>query len=322
MRFIYLAFLLFSVTHLSSQNTPVITKATATWCPTCGRSAWDFMEAMKMDLDAGPAVTLNVHFQGSDLENETSKWFAANLGASSRPLFYLNNEFISVGSNWQPILESADASIDEINNNLTAGVKYNSVLIEEGVINVTAEVIDIPAPMNKFFIGTYIFEDKVVANQAQRGNAAVHPNILRASMTTEHQGTEITDFGDYEFSLPVDAEWNEENLGVVTIIWEEVGDTYMMLASTAAHNISLLSDTDEILDASIFTFRDAGTSMIIEASDNANYGLTLSDISGRKLRETNFSQAVSIEKTNLISGMYILNLQSDKGQLTQQIFIK
>lgn len=322
MRLIYLAFLLFSFCSLSSQNTPVITKATATWCPNCGAWAWDFMEAMKAEFQSGPAIVLGAHFQNSDIESPASVWFAENLNAGSRPLFYLNNEQISAGNNWQTALDGMPASIEAINSALTAGLSYNSIGVDAGTISVSAKVEKIPTTPNKLYIGTYIFENNVEANQAQQGPNSLHPNVIRASMTSDMQGTQITSFGDYEFTMDVDPEWQVSELGIVTIIWEEVGDNFMMLASGSAHNISQLSSDDEILDARTFSFRDAGNNLIITATDDSNYALTLTDMSGQKIISSSFSQEISLDKTTLVAGMYIATLRNEKGLLSQQIFIK
>jgi len=322
MRFIYLALFFFSFFNLSSQNTPVITKVTATWCPNCGAWAWDFMEAMKEDFQTGPAIVLGAHFQGSDIECDASIWFANNLKASSRPVFYLNNDRISVGGNWQPVSDDMPAMIEDINSAITAEVGYNSVLLEQGVINVTAEVKSIPTTNNKLYIGTYVFENNVKANQAQQGPNALHPNVIRASMTADMQGTQITSFGDYDFSLAVDDAWQEEELGIVTIIWEEDGDTYNILASNSATNISLLSSNDEVLDASNFTFRDADAMMIIEAGDSERYNLTLSDMSGQVVLQEAFTNEIAVDKTAMATGMYVATLRSAKGLLSQQVFVK
>jgi len=303
MRLIYLAFLLFSFCSLSSQNTPVITKATATWCPNCGAWAWDFMEAMKAEFQSGPAIVLGAHFQNSDIESPASVWFAENLNAGSRPLFYLNNEQISAGNNWQTALDGMPASIEAINSALTAGLSYNSIGVDAGTISVSAKVEKIPTTPNKLYIGTYIFENNVEANQAQQGPNSLHPNVIRASMT-----------------MDVDPEWQVSELGIVTIIWEEVGDNFMMLASGSAHNISQLSSDDEILDARTFSFRDAGNNLIITATDDSNYALTLTDMSGQKIISSSFSQEISLDKTTLVAGMYIATLRNESFSFSSYLF--
>lgn len=110
MRFIYLALIILSSLTVNSQNTPVFTKVTATWCPNCGNWGWEYMETMKDMFATGDAVVLGAHFSG-DLANPTSEWFADNLNSVGQPKFYVNNERITVSSgNWSTkVQETVDA---------------------------------------------------------------------------------------------------------------------------------------------------------------------------------------------------------------------
>jgi len=296
MKFLYLAlFVLFS-TFATSQNTPVVSKVTASWCPNCGAWGWDFMEDMKAKFQSGPVTLLGVHHSG-DLENPTSDWFANNLNFSRQPQFYLNNDLMSTGSTtWEDAVDEIPTSVETINDNATAQVSYNSVLLKDGALTVAANVDLIPSTPNKLLIATYVFENNVENNQAQQGPDAIHPNVLRATMTDDFEGTHITDFGNYDFNMDLDSDWNEEEIGILTIIWEEEADGYKILASTAAHNVALLSSNEIILDANKFTFQDDAATLTITSSDDTQYSLSLTDMAGKLVTEQAFSRETSLDK--------------------------
>jgi len=322
MRLIYLAIFVFTTYLSSAQHTPIVSKVTATWCPNCGDWGWDFMEGMKSEFSAGPVTLLGVHYSG-DLQNPAAEWWASNLNSSGQPRFWLDNERISASrSTWTDALPTILEDANETITNAAAAVSYNSVLLDNGALTVSASVDQIPTTTNKLYISTFVYENNVENFQSQQGNNALHPNVLRAAMTDEYQGLQITSFGNYDFSAEMDAAWAAEELGIITVIWEEVGTTYNILSSISQSNVSLLSDTDEILPADLFTFKNGASNLIVTTQDKDNYTLNLSTLAGQQVVSTAFSQEVSIDKSQLSSGLYIATFRSANGLYSQQIFVR
>ena len=321
MRLIYLALFLLSTSFSTAQHSPIVTKVTATWCPNCGDWAWDFMELMKDDFIDGPMLILGVHHSG-DLEAPVSLWWTQNLGARFQPLFYLDNESISASrTTWQTAFLSTKLNGDVLATSAPATLSYNTIDLDDEMLTVSANVEVLPTTTNNMFISTYIFENKVVNFQSQVGADAIHPNVLRAAMTDEFQGVPISDLGTYEFNYPLETAWNTEEVGIFTVIWEQVGNTYNILGTTHQSNISQLSSSEEILDSRIFSFRNAGNNFIVTAEDSDSYNLSLTDMTGKRVAAETFSHELKLDKTDLPTGMYVITLRSETGALSQQFFL-
>ncbi len=323
MRIIYLAF--FSFCFLAtglSQHNPVLSKVTATWCPNCGAWGWDYMEAMKDEFASGPALALGVHHSG-DLENPTSSWWANNLNSSGQPVFFLNNERLSVGpSTWQNAVASHKTMADELATGDKADFTLPVLYMEDDVIKATVDIVTIPAVPNQLNLGMYVYENNVVNNQSQQGANAMHPNVLRASMSDEFKGQHIINHGTYDFEYTVDPSWNKEELGVLIVIWEENAGNQEFVYSRFINGISGLSSTDEILNSSDFTFIDTGSTLFISTENKDTYQLSFTDIQGRLVSSSLFQNEASISKNTLTTGMYVATIRSGNKVLSQQVFVK
>lgn len=323
MRIIYLA--IFSFCFLAtgiSQHNPVFSKVTATWCPNCGAWGWDYMEAMKDEFASGPALPLGVHHSG-DLENETSSWWADNLNSSGQPVFFLNNERLSVGgSTWQDAVETHKAMADVLSVGDRGDFTIPVLYMDGDVITATIDIETIPTVPNRLNLGMYVYENNVENNQSQQGPNALHPNVLRASMSDEFQGQHIINHGTYDFTYTVDPTWNKDELGVLIVIWEEKSGTQEFVYSRFVDGISGLSSTDEILNSSDFTFADTEAALTISTENKETYQLSFTDMQGRQISSTSFQYETTISKSNLTSGMYIATLRSGNKVLSQQVFVR
>ena len=262
-----------------------------------------------------------MHHSG-DLEAPVSLWWTQNLGARFQPLFYLDNESISASrTTWQTAFLSTKLNGDVLATSAPATLSYNTIDLDDEMLTVSANVEVLPTTTNNMFISTYIFENKVVNFQSQVGADAIHPNVLRAAMTDEFQGVPISDLGTYEFNYPLENAWNTEEVGIFTVIWEQVGNTYNILGTTHQSNISQLSSSEEILDSRIFSFRNAGNNFIVTAEDSDSYNLTLTDMTGKRVAAETFSHELKLDKTDLPTGMYVITLRSETGALSQQFFL-
>lgn len=319
MRLVYMTLLsLCFMTIGQAQNNPIFSKHTATWCPNCGNWGWGYMEAMKEEFQTGPATLLGVHFSG-DLENDAAIWFKNNLGASGQPRFYVNNQAISVGSNWSDKVEVAkDAATEMIASGMDI-ISFDGVSISDTDITANVNLSDIPNANT--YVAVYAYENNVVNYQAAQGDDAIHPNVLRASLGAP-EGIEVTQAGTTAYVGELDARWNIDEIGLLAVVYEKVGNKYEIRSSQAISNVASRVSTDELLDTGIFTYTDTDNSLIIEADNAERYELTLTDMTGQRVYNNTFTNQISIEKSQLITGMYVSTLRSGNKLVSQQIFIK
>jgi len=323
MRLLYLTMFTLITTIGFSQNSPVLTKITADWCGNCGTWGWDYMEGMRDEFADNSALVLAVHYSGG-LKNDTGEWWKNNLKSSGQPRFYLNNEVISVGrSNWPEELGPTKESADELINITTGvGMEYNKVDLNSGFLEVDIKITDLPAATNELFLANYVYEDHVESFQSQQGDNALHPNLLRSTMGPDFQGMSISDAGIYSFNMTLNPEWIENNLGLLTVVWEKNGDQYTMIHTGSIERINLSLDTEELLNSADFTFADRGNNFVISSITSDEYQLSLTDMNGRAITNTTFRNEVAINTSDFVSGIYVATLRSEKGVLSKQVFIK
>ena len=326
MRLFTLVFLCLITFSGFGQNNPVFTKVTATWCPLCGTWGWDYMESMKDEFQTGPGVLLGVHYSG-DLQNPTAQWFSDNLRPSGQPKFYVNNLNIPVGpSNWEGQVQIAkDRTEDALSSGFDV-ISFNGVAMENREITATINLKDIPATENELYLAVYVYENNVQAEQAGNG-LSLHPNVLRLALGTtigdvDFDGILVDAATDYTFIGEANDLWTEEELGLLAIVFEKVNNTYEIRSSQSVANFALKLDTEELLPQDIFTFNDGVDNLEILVNDDAEYQLSLHNMSGQNLMTKSFNNSVIINKTNLTSGMYVAHFRSGNAVLSQQIFIK
>jgi len=308
------------------QNNPVFSKVTATWCPNCGNWGWDYMETMKDEFASGPATILGVHYSG-DLANETAVWFADNLNSVGQPVFYLNNTKVAVGSsNWSDQVESTkDMATEAITSGLDI-ISFDGITMGNGQINATINIREMPNTTNEVYAAVYVYENNVENNQSGNG-LSLHPNVLRSALgptaiTIDNDGVLFGAPSDLTFLGVIQSEWVENELGLLAVVYEKVGETYEIRSSQSVSNIALTLDAEELLAQDIFTFKDGADNLEILVNDDADYQLTLHNMGGQTLMTKQFNNSVNIDKTNLTTGMYIANFRSGNAVLSQQVFIR
>jgi len=231
MRTFYLVLFSFIAMTTFGQNTPVMSKVTADWCPSCGSWGWELMEELKSEFEDGPGFVLGVHHSG-DLSNPTSEWWKDVLNSSGQPRFYMNNERLSVSSgNWSDEIDNVvTQAADLLATGGSVDFSHDRILMEGQTLNVPVNVSAFPSN-GEYYIGNYVYEDNVVAFQSQQGSDASHPNVLRSTMGPDYPGNIITANGVMEFIMDIPSEWNRDELGVLTVAWEKNGDNFNILGA-------------------------------------------------------------------------------------------
>ena len=324
MRKIYIVLFSFLMLNCFGQNTPVMSKVTADWCPNCGAWGWDFMEAVREEFNTTPGMVLGVHYSGG-LQNETAKWWADNLNSVGQPKFYMGNENVSLNSsNWDDkVQDVVDIAKDAATGTPAVMYTHESILLENGMLEVVVNVTSIkPTSGGAISIGNYVYEDNVIGFQSQQGNDASHPNVLRSTMGPNFEGMTITEPGSYRFTMEISDDWNAEELGLLTVAWEQDASEFVMIGAASVDGISQISSSENLLDSNAFTFADGSDQLTISTTESGNFSLAMNDLQGRALFSTNFEGEAIINKAELISGIYIISIQGEKGTLNRQVFLK
>ena len=319
MKSFQLVLFLFISTLAFGQNTPVLSKVTATWCPNCGSWGWSYMESMKDEFQDENAVVLGVHFSG-DLENETAVWYAENLDAIGQPRFYVNNTNVSVrSSDWSEKIQETKDLVEEEKSRTHDILSLSQVSIANN--NIAAQVNLSALPVTDAYLAVYIYENNVMNNQA--GNAAngIHPNVLRKSMSIDPQGISISDVGNYDFSTELDPSWNTDELGLLMIVWRKDGDKYTIRSSQAVHNVGLKLNTEESLSDMDVTITQTVGNISISIDDDRAYELTVYDMSGRTLETTQLIRSKELATDQWMPGAYLISLQREGQIYNKQIVL-
>lgn len=322
MRFIYLVLFSLMMAVSYGQNTPVMSKVTATWCSNCGSWGWGFMEDMKDEFVDGPGIVLGVHYSG-DLANSTAEWWASTLNSSGQPKFYMNNDLLSVNrNNWSDEVSNVVSMADDIASAAADGrFEYDRILLDNDVLMVTVNVTAMPSGNGTINLANYVYENNVLYEQAGLSGMVNHPNVLRSTMGPDFSGMTITDVGTYEFRMDIPADWDQDELGVLTVIWSDEGNGPSINASQAVDMVSLISSSDDLLDESEFIFANEAHGIRISTENSEIYNLSLTDTQGRQLLNSKLNGQQVIQKSELSKGMYFVTIQGKEGTLSRQIFI-
>lgn len=211
----------------------LITKRTATWCPYCGGWGWDFFDALKTNV-SDKAVLVAAHFGGSALENPVSLAWVNNLGGSSQPRFFVDNELQSVNSGNQA---SALVVIkDKVDAN-AAGQPVANVGMQTSWsgsdLSVQAKTKFFQDAEGAYYLGIYLVEDGVLANQAGQSGQIEHSRILRGSVTAAVFGDMLAEGSiaagtEFDKAYTVNpAAYVVDNLDLVGVVWKKEGNTYL-----------------------------------------------------------------------------------------------
>lgn len=329
MRILLCTLVLFtSMLHVSAQQKGVIvSKVTATWCPNCGSWGWNYFEALRDIYTSNPDVCLiGVHHSG-DLLNPTSNWFSGNLDNFYQPEFYVNNEQIDVLSfNW-------NQKVAELEERVSA-YQMESSFVNFDFIKAYTESGEIICklafgPTNKsdgdYYFGVYVFENNVANFQSSRG-MEMHPNVLRDVMSDNFYGdlyvgaNQSAGSRELEFLMDIDPEWDEDELGLVAIMWREDNGRYILQNARAIYNLSLLSSQEEI-QADMITVSYLPNGIRLQSNLEEKTEYQLFSPAGQLLEASALTGQYIINTEAYPAGLYVLHLRNGNRVLTKQLAI-
>lgn len=324
-----LAFAILTIA-LNAQKRAVISKVTATWCPNCGSWGWELAEELKAIYagDDSDALLLGVHHSG-DLENPVADWFATNLDFSYQPQFFVNDEFLNIGSNnWSQKVQELSAMAEEFVSSAESQSNFSfrgpHYVDPDGNFNVTIDIDAMDDPQNEFYIAVYVYENNVVNRQSNQTGDVEHPNVLRDVISTNNFGDKYLTPGfggkpaqTVKFKWEANPDYNSDNIGFLAIMWEKDGDRYILDNSIATSAQSFTSSSEDLFDQD-FKIEQGQNSISIDSEKAQMYNLDIFDLQGKRVYLTTFSERTVVDTSELTSGMYVLMLTNGKERSTKK----
>ncbi len=315
----------------------LVSKRSADWCSFCGQYGWDMMDGLVERANAENRVfPVALHYSGG-LKTQVSEDLTDNLGGFSQPLFFLNEDDLDVGSG------NVSAKLDEVFETaefLTgfpafAGVGLEGSIVDGESIDFTATVKIFENLSTEMYLGMYLIQNDLVAFQQSQGNDAEHKNILTHSFFEDSFGERIgegtLDNGsEYSFTGSLELEdgmVSYEDMSVLAVIWNKDSsgkyrvfnlgvfeNLAILLSNTTIENTDITFDTKVIADQ-LFISLDADLTSIAAKVNIIN-------ASGQLIQEQDLTELnTSINVANWATGIYYVQLQTNKGQATSTIRI-
>lgn len=319
----------------------LITKVTASWCPSCGSWGWEMFEGVLED-NQDKAVMIATHYDGG-LLNSTAAAVANNFNPPYQPRFYLGNieQGVSAGN-----VASKRAEVkDSVDANFLKAPLANTgmdAFMTGDQLEVKTKTKFFQDADGEYYVGVYVIEDDVVHTQAGNSSMAIHKKIMRASVNGQHFGELLmngaiaadTEF-DHTFAMTLDPTWNTDSIEIISIIWKKEMDTYQFVNTNVTNQFGEIVATKnlEIEGASMKiqpNIINSESTIIIDLENElTNANLSLFDQTGRKvteifngnLKSNNNTFTISKSVTNT-SGIYFVVLTANQKVITRKVIFE
>ena len=323
---------------------PVITKIAATWCPPCGSWGWTFFENLLED-NSEKAVIFVAHHSG-DLINEVASALTTNYGATYQPEYYLNgiDQEVNSGNTAAKRLDIQAAIEEESTENPIVQVGLDASIIGgESEFTVQYSTKFFQNTIGEYYLGIYLIEKQVIANQASIGPYAEHENVLRKSLIGDNFGVLLAS-GDIDVGTGTEAfltipleEYDVNNLEIIAIIWQKIDDKYIVVNANKTVEISetILFSTEfnqEIVASFKVNPNLIQTSAFVEFTLPASIekaSIQLLNVNGKQV--ATLYQGALIEGENrfaftrredIAAGIYFIQLRIVEKIITKKVIIK
>ena len=319
----------------------LITKRTATWCPFCGTWGWDMMEALIEDNEDN-AIILGAHFSG-DLTSSTASEMLSNFGGSGQPRFFIGRTDQGVSSsNWT----AKRADIENQVNSIASGSPIANTGIAAELAGTTLDVqvrTEFFEDANgEYYLSVYLKEDNVINNQAGNSPNASHPDVIRGAVSSTTFGNLINSgnvtagqtFAEI-FQVDINDGWDEDNLALVAIIWEKIGNEYHFINGSESNDFHSIVDISNLEDKGANmevrpTLANESAYLVINAPMTlTNVNIISTDVIGQ--RQVLSSMAELTEGVHrlqirtleyLARGTYTITLSADQGRISSRCIVQ
>lgn len=317
---------------------PLITKHTATWCPSCGTWGWNAMKQLVTDLHGSDATVMALHFSGN-LENDLNKTLASNFPSVGQPVFMADGVDLDfTSSSWEAKLEDLKT---QIATNTASINKFEINSAEYAVDADTGDEIQVTIdydinnlPVGEYSIGIYLVRDNIISSQSGQSGDVAHLKILDVALTEEPFGTAISNLQG-EISITYDVLSDEgltEYLGqeVVTILWDKVGESYTSITTNSSliEEKTLSSLSESLKDANLYkVYQNRSGDIQFEAISNTQMNgelVSIYSVTGRKLDSQSIVNGKAIFHQGLLNGkgLYLVRVESNSHAKTLKVLVK
>lgn len=247
---------------------PLITKITATWCPSCGGWGWTFFENLVIDNEE-KATLIAAHYDGQ-LVTVAGDAFASNFNSPYQPYFYVYNDDVGASSSTAATKRTEVKDIVDLEAAKSPIANAGMILnLADVQLQILTKTKFFQTASGEYYLGIYAVENEVVNFQQGQGNDAVHKKILRGSLLDDTFG-ELIASGDIDagsefektYNIELDANWNTDHLEIVTIIWKKEGDSYV------ATNTNLSSDFTPVVSNANVLLQNASMEVLPNVISN------------------------------------------------------
>jgi len=338
----FLCLLLVGTIQAQDDQYTIIVKKSADWCTNCGGWAWPVFEDIIDVMEERNAIPILMHHTGG-LANPAAAAITDNLGGVYQPEFFMDNEIQNMTSN--NAADKIALMVDAVDLNASLG-SFMGIDINDVYVSADGATLSVDLEQNivnngvegTFSVGVYLIQNNIMHNQSGQGNV-LQPKLLTASFTEGHFGPSMeidaSSEGMIEFTHSIDAPETlsllDGDTEIVTIIWrwDTDGIKYVFNADHWTGEISQLSNTNEVpeLVSNInAVFEGSDLNIALSSSSNfQNVRMVLSDITGKKVHSEmvdiiNGQNNFSFNSLELVSGMYILNMNIGDKQITQKLY--
>lgn len=317
---------------------PVIVKVTSTECNICGLKAWDEFKDV-IDKYEEDAVIMAIHpLELSHLFSETALTYSDNLTTFwGTPTLYINDEFSFNG--WSKEVSDFLQLFQERQVTVHPFIKYT---IQGDQLEVEVETQFFKKSNRPHYLSVYVVEDKVVADQSNRGPEDLHSKVLRthlgeAAMGTLLSETDITENQKFfnDFSITIDPSWKSDNLEIAAIVWEKRGDQYHVINSNIALEPNL-STSINVLEAAQVSMQVQPTILVNNSMVQLELPIAQEDLNLRVVNTlgqavktiftgdlSNGQHYFTLDKADYLeSGMYFLVLEKNGDKLVKKMMVK
>ncbi|MEM9991636.1 MAG: T9SS type A sorting domain-containing protein [Bacteroidota bacterium] len=327
--------------EIQQEQISLITKKTATWCPTCGGQAWGSFLDM-IDENGDKAISIAAHFSSaSELYSSTAAALVSNFQSSpGQPVFYYNSTRLN-GRGSATVQDVTERVSNAFEQTPLVGLGLEAAF-ENGQFTVAYALEFLEATTGDYQIGFYPIRKSVIANQASRGSNADHKQILDEALLDANFGIPVSS-GDIAVGSTVQQrlvinaagytdDIDNENLELAVIVWKKVGDNDYEYINAAVTDVmaGTLSDVETFnkTEANLEIRNIGGNTVSLALTNNAvleNAQLNIYSMDGRLLATPLRGRiATGTRQVQFAAeaGVYIAHLFVDGKQLSKKFIIQ
>ncbi|MBK6783379.1 MAG: Omp28-related outer membrane protein [Saprospiraceae bacterium] len=321
--------------EINKKQWTMFSKVTADWCTFCGGWGWELHKQLINEFENKNTIIWALHLGSSGLTNDAAKDIIANLGGSGQPRFYESQTNMNASNSNIPQKIDEAKSIVEINDlfDPIAGIGLTATLNDDKKLDVMTNILFLSdAEGGNFYLGLYLIEDKVIHNQANQGQNAVHRYVLRNSILPATFGENFANGPiakdlTYWFQRSMEnVTANPENLKVAAIIWTKDNNGKYKFFNANMIDVDLISNTGNPEQKfNVFTnFQNNDLFLRIENEENIpQMKINIMDVQGKIMYSSQLENVTQVEKTiemSCPSGSYILKIDTnDHGSMSKKL---